>query len=135
MITDWGRNYIISSAFGLTTVRSEWWIALLTREPTEYNNGEDLYELAGWDYARAYLPNSELGWKSQALGLVSNLTTIEFPQASGEWQPVGFYALLSASSGGDLLAWNALSEAEVVAEGGVARFEPQSLWFTLGEVT
>jgi hypothetical protein len=100
-------------------------IGLLTAAPGL--DGSGVVEPVGSGYARASVPNDPSAWSGATDAQLENLGVISFPTASGPWGTVTHVGFFSAASGGDLLAFEALSSPRVVTTGDDFRFNAGDL--------
>jgi hypothetical protein len=102
------------------------YVGLSTANPDEDASG--LAEPSGNGYARV---DSTGVWGTAADGEITNDSVITFPEASGSWGTISHFALFDAESGGNMLAYGALSESKAVGSGDTARFSASALTITL----
>ncbi len=95
------------------------YLALLTDAPTD--DGSGLAEPIGNAYSRVQTSASD--WNQASGGSVVNSEDITFPQASGSWGTITHFALFDAASGGNLLAYGALSTPIVISEFDAVQFK------------
>lgn len=105
------------------------YIALLTTNTDD--DGSPLVEVSGGSYARVGVTSSLANWagtqsagsttaSSGTGGTTSNNNAITFPAPTANWGSVVGVAIYDASSGGNLLAYSALSVAKTVNNGDAA---------------
>ena len=56
-----------------------------------------------------------------------NSVAVQFPAATGSWGTITHFGIWSASSGGNLLAYNAVTTSKLVAIDDIARWEINAL--------
>jgi hypothetical protein len=117
------------------------WIALYIWNPTD---PIDPYDLSGWvevtggSYARVNLPPSDTNWvgthgtttgvSSGTSGQTSNAVDVQFPAPTADWGVVGYFRIMDASSGGNMIGWGVLTTPTEVLNGSPAiRFDVGSL--------
>lgn len=126
-----GTHITVSPALGAapTTGNVEAWgysppavyVALFTAAPTDAGGGT---EATGGSYARVQMTQADGTWDAPS-GTPSNTQNtgvITFPTSSGAWSSgtaLSHFGLMDSSSGGNLLAWNALNVAQTVSASGV----------------
>lgn len=98
------------------TVPSNIYVALSTADPGE--SGSGLAEPSGNSYARTVCNT----WDAAASRTTSNTGAITFPAASGSWGTITHWALMDASTGGNMLAHGALTTSNAVVSGNVVTF-------------
>lgn len=108
----------------LTTTPITPYIALFTTAPTDSSNGT---EVSGGSYARH---NSSGKWAAPSVGSVSTNAACTFPTASASWGTVVAFAIMDASSGGNMLMWGALGTSKAVNNGDTASFASGALTLT-----
>lgn len=108
----------------LTTTPITPYIALFTTAPTDSSAGT---EVSGGSYARH---NSSGKWAAPSGGSVSTNAVCTFPTASASWGTVVAFGIMTASSGGTLLMWGALTTSKAVNNGDTASFASGALTLT-----
>lgn len=115
-------------------------VALLTAAPSDAGGGT---EVSAAGYARVGVTASLANWagtqgagttvaSSGTGGQTSNNNAVTFGAPTANWGSVTHVALFDASSGGNLLAWGALSSAKTINNGDAApSFAAGQLTFTL----
>ena len=108
------ENKVLLHVFGATayTAPSTLYVALFTSDPGETGSGT---EVSGGSYARQTVAFTVTG--NQA----SNTAAVEFPTATGSWGTITYAAVYDALSGGNLLAYGALTTSKTIASGDVLR--------------
>jgi hypothetical protein len=91
---------------GSYTPAATYYVALFTAAPGYAGGGT---EVSGGSYARVAIDNDAAEWTAASGRQISNVNAIEFPQATASWGTVTHFALMSASSGGTMIAWGALT--------------------------
>jgi hypothetical protein len=102
------------------------YMALSSADPGP--SGSGLAEPSGGNYAR--VSTSAATWAVSANGIVANGAEIAFNAASSPWGTMTHLALLSAASGGNLVAYGPLTTSRVVSLNDVVRFSvgQASVW-------
>jgi len=108
------ENKVLGHVFGATpyTAPTTLYVGLFTSSPGETGSGT---EVSGGSYARQTIAFTVTG--SQA----SNTAAVEFPTATASWGTITFAAIYDASSGGNLLAYGALTTSKTIDSGDVFR--------------
>lgn len=108
------ENKVLLHVFGATayTAPATLYVALFTSDPGETGSGT---EVSGGSYARQTIAFTVTG--NQA----SNTSAVEFPTATASWGTVTYAAVYDAVSGGNLLAYGALTTSKTIASGDVLR--------------
>lgn len=109
------------------------WVGITDTTPTEA--GGNFTEHSGDGYARVL--TDETDWSAAAGADPSTKTTIsstDFPTATADWRSaanMAFFGLFDASSGGNLLAFGAITTPKAVQNGDTAKFPIGDLTITL----
>lgn len=119
--SDYLENAVLDHIFGGGDFSrpASLFVALFTTAPTDGGGG---VEVSGGSYARAEAVNNPTNWPSAAAGMKNNGTQIVFPTATADWGTIAAFAIMDASSGGNLLYWGAVAPPKVVASGDTASF-------------
>lgn len=99
-----------------------WYLGLFTVAPGEGGGGT---EVSGGSYAREAVTFSVSG------DTATNTAAIEFPVATADWGTITHVAVFDASSGGDQIAYAALTTSKTIATGDVLRVPAGDLDITL----
>jgi len=103
-----------------------WYVGLFTAAPSDTGGGT---EVSGSGYARVATGTMSI---SGTATTASNAAAIEFAAASGgNWGTITHAAIFDASSGGNMLAWAALTTSRTINDGDVFRIPASSLTVTL----
>lgn len=94
------------------------YIALYKTNPTDSNTGE---EVTGGSYQRQQVSFSA-PTQINDKGTVANNADINFPVASAEWGTVSFVGVTDATTGGNLLAYQAVTNPRAVLISDRLRF-------------
>lgn len=130
MGTAQASNYLENKAIDHVFRSATWakptalYIALFTAAPNDAGGGT---EVTGGGYARVNLAPLDTNWKatqggtsgasSGTGGTTSNAIAIVFPAPSADWGTATHYGIFDASSGGNLLIWDALSTPRTILSG------------------
>lgn len=108
------ENKVLGHVFGATpyTAPATLYVGLFTSNPGETGSGT---EVSGGSYARQTIAFTVTG--AQA----SNTAAVEFPTATASWGTITFAAIYDALSGGNLLAYGALTTSKTIDNGDVFR--------------
>lgn len=108
------ENKVLLHVFGATayTAPATLYVGLYTSDPGETGSGT---EVSGGSYARQTIAFTVTD--NQA----SNTAVVEFPTASASWGTVTYAAISDAVSGGNMLAYGALTTSKTIASGDVLR--------------
>jgi hypothetical protein len=119
------------------------WFALFSTPPSD-DTGAGAVELVGGSYARAQLDASDTNYAATqggtsgassgttSPGTTSNVVAINFPNPTANWAPATHFGVYDASSGGNLLGWDALDQPMTVHAGDTQiRFAAGAFIFTI----
>ena len=127
--TDYTENLALTYLFtsGAVTRPSNFHVGLFTAAPSDAGGGT---EVTGNGYARVATGTITVSGSSPTLA--TNNASIEFAAASGgNWGTIGWAAIFDASTGGNMLAWAALTASRTINDGDVFRIPAGSLDITL----
>lgn len=115
---------VLEWAFTGTAVTrpTAWYLALFTSNPSETDSGT---EVSGGGYARQSTTFSVSG------NTASNAGAIEYPTATGSYGTVTHVGIYTASSGGTLIAYAALTTSKAIDTGDIFRVPAGDLDITL----
>lgn len=99
-----------------------WYLGLFTVAPGEGGGGT---EVSGGAYVRKAVTFSVSG------NLATNTAAIEFDVATADWGTITHVAVFDASTGGNQIAYAALSTSKTIATGDVLRVPAGDLDITL----
>lgn len=91
-----------------------WYLGLFTANPNE--DGSGATEISGGAYVRKAVTFSVTG------NLATNTNAVEFPTATAAWGTISHVAVFDASTGGNQIAYAALTTAKTIETGDVIRF-------------
>lgn len=103
------------------------YVALFTVAPGDEGGGT---EVSGGSYARASVTNNNTNWPAASGGVKANGAAIEFPTATADWGTVVAVGIFDASTGGNLLYWNALAVSKAVSNGNTPSFAVGAITIT-----
>ena len=103
------------------------YVGLSTTQPSE--DGTGVTEPSAGGYAR--VATAATDWNAASGGQITNATDIVFPQATADWGTVSYIVLYDAATGGNLLAYAALTTAKTVQSGDTAQFSAGDITVTL----
>lgn len=105
----------------LSGVPNTVYIALFTAAPTDSASGT---EVTGGSYARVSVANTTTEWPaaSTSLGTTSkaNANAITFPAPTAGWGAVTHFAVMDASSAGNVIMYAALTTSRTINSGDAA---------------
>jgi len=120
------ETHVLNYVFTATSVTrpTAWYLALFTSDPAEDASGTEV-STSGTAYARQSAAFTVSG------NTASNSAAIEFPTATASYGTVSHVGVFTASSGGDLIAYAALSSSKAIDTGDVFRVPSGDLDITL----
>ena len=124
--TNYLENAVMDHVFGAGTfAKPGRHVALFTAAPGEAGGGT---ELVNGGYARQSAAFTVSG---TAPTQATNTSAIEYPTATASWGTVTHVAVFDAATGGNMVAFAALSVAKTIGSGDVFRIPAANLTFTL----
>lgn len=130
--SDYMEDNVVNWLRGTTmpVVPANFYIALYTATPSDSGGGT---EVTGGSYARVAMSPAVGTWDATVGGdgHTQNTAAITFPTASASWGTVTSWAMLDASSGGNLIFWGALDENKTVGSGDTFEFAIGALDITI----
>lgn len=110
------ETHVLNYVFTTTSVTrpTAWYLALFTSNPDEDASGTEV-STSGTAYARQSATFTVSG------NTASNSAAIEFPTATASYGTVTHVGVFDASTGGNLIAYSALSTSKAVGTGDVFR--------------
>ena len=120
------ETHVLNYVFTTTSVTrpTAWYLALFTSNPAEDGSGTEV-STSGTAYARQSATFTVSG------NTASNSGAIEFPTATASYGTVSHVGIYTASTGGDLIAYAALSTSKNIDTGDVFRVPDGDLDVTL----
>ena len=115
-------NWLLTA--GSATRPTAWYLALFTSNPDEDGSGTEVTTV-GTAYARQTAAFTVSG------NTASNSAAIEFPTATASYGTVSHVGVYDASTGGNLIAYAALTTAKAIDTGDVLRVNLGELDITL----
>lgn len=126
--TDYTENLVLNWLLttNSATRPTAWYVGLFTAAPSDTGGGT---EVAGSGYARTATGAITV---SGTATTATNAAAIEFAAASGgNWGTITHAAIFDASTGGNMIAWSALTTSRTINDGDVFRIPAGSLTVTL----
>ncbi len=126
---DYTENLVLTWLFTTSSATrpTAWYVGLFTAAPSDTGGGT---EVTGNGYARK--ATGTMTVSGTAPTTATNSASIEFDAASGgNWGTIGWAAIFDASTGGNMLAWAALTTNRTINDGDVFRIPAGSLDVTL----
>jgi hypothetical protein len=126
--SDYTENLVLNWLFtaNSATRPTAWYVGLFTAAPSDTGGGT---EVAGNGYARMATGTITVAGTATT---ATNAAAIEFAAASGgNWGTITHAAVFDASTGGNMIAWAALTTSRTINDGDVLRIPASSLSITL----
>lgn len=127
--SDYTENLVLTWLFTTSSATrpTAWYVGLFTGAPSDTGGGT---EVSGSGYARVATGTMSVSGTTPTTA--TNGSAIEFAAASGgNWGTITHAAIFDASSGGNLIAWGALTTSRTINDGDVFRIPAGSLDVTL----
>jgi hypothetical protein len=127
--TDHTENLVLTWLLtnGTATRPTAWYVGLFTAAPSDTGGGT---EVTGNGYARVATGTITVSGTTPTNA--TNAAAIEFAAASGgNWGAIGWAAIFDADTGGNMIAWAALSTSRTINDGDVLRIPAGDLDVTL----
>ena len=120
------ETHVLNYVFTTTSVTrpTAWYLALFTSNPAEDASGTEV-STTGTAYARQSATFTVSG------DTASNSAAIEFPTATASYGTVSHVGVFDASTGGNLIAYAALTTSKAIDTGDVFRVPSGELDITL----
>jgi hypothetical protein len=122
--TLWGAAEFLRSFFSQTaTPPANFWLALVQEIPANaFVSGSELDEPDIADgYGRVAIPNDATNWSNAGINdqlhLVANQLDVTFDVATGDWGSVGYWALCSAETAGNVYFTGQMEVPKLVMTG------------------
>lgn len=103
---------------------------LWTTTLVDTSTGSTGTEMTGGSYARASVTNNGITWSNAAAGSKTNTATITFPTASANWSAITDWAVLDASTTGNMLYYGAFAATQAVSNGQTASWAASGITIT-----
>lgn len=89
------------------------YIGLSTSAPS--NTGTGITEPVGGAYARVAKTNDDTNWPDTGTDRIkANGTAVTFPQPTASWGTVTHFVIMSAATGGSMVAWGTLDVSRTI---------------------
>lgn len=115
-------NELLDHVFGAAayTAPANLYFGLSTTTPTAA--GGNVTEPSGGSYARVTVVNNATNFPAASGQAKSNGTAITFAEATGSWGTCTHFVLYDALSGGNMIAYGALTASRLIESGSTASF-------------
>ena len=95
-------------------------------------DGTGYTEPSSGAYSRVAITSSGTYWATPTNGVISNLTKIDFPQATADWGTMTYVALTDASTSGNIRYYQALTRPKIIQQDDIASFAIGALVIQVG---
>lgn len=103
---------------------------LWTTTLVDTSTGSTGTEMTGGSYARASVTNNGVTWSNAAAGSKTHTATITFPTATANWSAITDWAVLDASTAGNMLYYGAFAATQSVSNGQTASWAASGITIT-----
>ena len=124
MITTYFLNCVLGNVMGSQTtpsVPAAYYVGLSSTAPTV--DGENVTEPTGGSYRRVQVTR----WTAPADGVVTNGERVVFPESTADWGTLTHTVLFDSATGGNLVAYDALSKPKTIQSEVQASFAANTL--------
>lgn len=124
MVTSYFLNLIAGNIMNIESFGgfpTDYYVALSTDIPAE--DGSGFTEVTGGGYVRGVFGDSAVPDD----GSVTNLSPINYPEATEDWGIIRAFGLYDMATGGNLLAWDVLEPEQSIVSGNQVRFKAGAL--------
>jgi hypothetical protein len=130
-LSDYAEKKLADHLFGAVTFTppATLYYALFTSAPSDSGGGT---QVSGGSYARSAVANNTTSFPGchATTGVTLNGVSIQFPTATGNWGTVTHWGIFDAETGGNLLAWGALTTPRAIVSGDTPRFNASAFSVT-----
>lgn len=128
-LTNYAEDLTLKHLFTGTAVTrpTAWFVGLFTAAPGEAAGGTEL-STSGTGYARQ---SGAFTVSGTAPTQATNSAAIEYPTATSAWGTITHVAIFDAATGGNMIAYAALTASKTIASGDVFRIPAANLTITL----
>ena len=129
-LSDYAENKVADHVVGKTAFTMPTiWVGLWTATLSDTSTGATAGEVSGGSYARKAAVGSD--WNAASGGSLTNAAILAFPQATASWGTVTHFALLDASTAGNIIGWADLTTPRAIVNGDTAQFNAGTLTVTM----
>jgi hypothetical protein len=119
---DYLENKLLDHVHNQTTFTSPTNLYFALSTTTINDDGTGMTEPVGGAYARVNMAANTTNFPAASGGAISNAVAITFPTATGSWGTVTYFAVMDASSGGNMLGYAALTASKTIDSGDTPSF-------------
>ena len=127
------ENELLDHVFGGTDYSrpATLYLALLTAAPDDTSTGSTITEATYTGYARKSITNNDTNFPAASGGAKSNGAEIAFAECTAGSSAITHWALVDASTGGNVICWGALTTSKEISTGDTPRVAVGDLDITL----
>lgn len=135
-LSEYGANTILEVLLNKTTMPTSLWIALSRQQIDPVWDGDDLafYEPDDPAYARIEIP-LDAGFTDPEGGVSANTDTYQWDTPSEDWGQIGFFALLTEETSGEVFYIGDLASPFYVAMNGEVSLDAGTINLTVASLT
>ena len=129
------ENAILKHIFGDTsysvpaTLYVGLWDNSVTLSDTSTGASAGEVETSGTGYGRVAVTNDDTKW-TVTDNVVENAADVTFATATADWGTINQFAILDATTGGNILFWSTLAVSKTVTTGDTVRFNAGDITIT-----
>lgn len=128
---DYLENKLLDHALGAASWSPPATVYFGLSTSTITDAGGNITEPSGSNYARKSESNNDTLFPAASGGSKTNGADITFPTPSGSWGVITDFFISDAASGGNILAYGALTSPQTVSSGNIVKFLTGALTITL----
>lgn len=127
-VTNFGAQYWLQVAFGLSPAPTNYWLALCSGEPGTDCDGDVLKDIEPDDpaYIRRAVGTGTDDWTVNA-GFLINANSVPFGFTGADWGDIDHYVLCTSQSSGEIYAYGALANPQYVEADQAVSIAPGSI--------
>lgn len=130
-LADYAENAVLDHIFGAVTFTPPATLYFGLSTSTISDAGGNITEPSGNNYARKGVTNNATNFPSASGGSKSNGAAIQFNTPSGSWGTVTYFFIADAPTGGNIIAWSALTDPQTISSGNIVKIDIGGLTLTL----
>lgn len=129
--TNYLENILLNEVFGGASFTAPATVYFGVSTTTITEAGGNITEPSGNNYSRVSVTNNTTLFPTTSTATKQNGVAINFPQASGNWGVVTDFFISDANSGGNIIAYGALTLPKTVETNDILSFAINALTITL----
>ena len=132
-MTDYGADVMLDSLLGIATIPATLYLALVSEEPEESDDGDDLDEPDDTAYARIAISTGAGNWSASESSASSYLNEVTFPVATQVWDKIYHWVLCTALTSGEVIVWGEFDEGFEVFDDQQITIPAEALTLTVSD--